>query len=296
MILSMTGFGKSSNTVGNKTISVTIKTLNSKQQDISIKMPSAYKDLELEIRNILGENLTRGKIDCNIFVENNELNISDLQQINTEAVDYYFNIIKELSDKYQSKYVESPKWTDILRMPGVTSSRASENIQIEKDEIDCILKTISEALSEVYDFRKQEGEVLMSVLLNNVNEISNLLCLIEKPENERIEYLRNKIEEYLSKVDLNYDRNRFEQEMIYYIEKLDINEEKTRLKNHLEYFVNTINDENARQGKTLGFIAQEIGREINTMGSKSSNAQMQQIVVKMKDNLEQMKEQILNVL
>ena len=296
MILSMTGFGKASNTVGSKTISVTIKTLNSKQQDISVKMPSLYKDLELDVRNILSDNLTRGKIDCNIFVENNVQSTSELQQVDTVAIDYYFGIIKELTDKYPEKYVDAPKWTDILRMPGVSTVKTSDNMQVEKEEVECLFKTISDALVEVKNFRKQEGDVLESVLFNNIKEISRLLSLVDKPENERIESLRNKIEEYLLKVDVNYDKNRFEQEMIYYIEKLDINEEKTRLKNHLEYFVETIKDENAGQGKTLGFIAQEIGREINTMGSKSANAQMQQIVVKMKDNLEQIKEQILNVL
>lgn len=296
MILSMTGFGKASNTIGNKNISVTIKTLNSKQLDINIKMPSIYKDLELEIRNILGENLTRGKIDCSIFVETGEINLSELQQINHDAVDYYFNMIKELADKYPSGYVEAPKWTDILRMSGVSSNKTTDNIQLDKDEIECLIKTINDALGEVFLFRKQEGELLQSVLLNNIKEISTLLSLIEKPESERIEALRNKITESLLKVDANYDRNRFEQEMIYYIEKLDINEEKNRLKNHLEYFVETIGEKDCKQGKTLGFVAQEIGREINTMGSKSGNAEMQQIVVKMKDNLEQIKEQVLNVL
>lgn len=296
MIQSMTGFGKSCNTIGNKTITVTIKTLNSKQQDTYIRIPSLYKDNEIEIKSIILDRLFRGKIDCSITIDESAVTaVYDIQPINKDIISYYVDVINELS--LSNPNIEFPNWVDIMKLPGVLSPKQEKVInEAIQEDLECLYNSIKEAVEQVVIFRKQEGEMLYSVIKENIKNISNLLLSIDRPEKERIALLRERIEGSIQKVTSEYDKNRFEQEMIYYIERIDINEEKTRLDNHLKYFIETLDNDDISKGKTLGFIAQEIGREINTLGSKSNNAEMQQIVVNMKDNLEQIKEQILNVL
>lgn len=298
MIQSMTGFGKSIKSFGTKNISITVKALNSKQQDLFLKMPSVYKDYELELRSIIGEKLLRGKIECFITLDETNKANSDVYDISSEALAYYMDNIEAFikSNNRENIVPQNPFWTDLLRLPGVMKAKQEEEEETSEEELNFLKETLNEALDELIKFRIQEGKMLEAVLSDNINNIILLSKEIERPEAERIKILRERIEESLAKVQVDYDRNRLEQEMIYYIEKIDINEEKTRLSNHLTYFMDTLSQENIGQGKTLGFIAQEIGREINTMGSKSNNAEMQQIVIKMKDHLEQIKEQILNIL
>lgn len=298
MIQSMTGFGKCIKSFGTKNISITVKALNSKQQDLFLKMPSVYKDYELELRSIIGEKLLRGKIECFITLDETNKANSDVYDISSEALAYYMDNIEAFinSNNRENIVPQNPFWTDLLRLPGVMKAKQEEEEETSEEELNFLKETLNEALDELIKFRIQEGKMLEAVLSDNINNIILLSKEIERPEAERIKILRERIEESLAKVQVDYDRNRLEQEMIYYIEKIDINEEKTRLSNHLTYFMDTLSQENIGQGKTLGFIAQEIGREINTMGSKSNNAEMQQIVIKMKDHLEQIKEQILNIL
>lgn len=290
MIQSMTGFGKAMSELENRKITVEIKSLNSKQLDLSVRLPNVYKEHEMTLRNLISRQLERGKVDFLIYVEN--LGTETSTQINQSVVEAYYNQIKDSADKLGID-VPHDWFQTLLRLPEVLKFEQSE---IDEEEWKIVLNTIDKALSQLQNFRKQEGHMLEELFKDKINNISNLLLEIEPFEKERLERVKNRILESLQKLDnIDYDKNRFEQELSYYIERLDINEEKTRLRNHLGYFIETMKSTSG-QGKKLGFICQEIGREINTMGSKSNDADMQQIVVRMKDELEQIKEQVLNVL
>lgn len=290
MIQSMTGFGKATAELLNKKITVEIKSLNSKQLDLSVRIPSIYKEHELNIRSLIAQRLERGKVDFAIYIENTGKETTS--QINQNILESYYKQIKDSSEKLGIE-VPSDWFQVLLRLPDVLKYEVQEADESEWKEVS---ETINKALDQLIDFRKQEGLMLKKLFEQKIENIGSLQSQIEEYEGERIEKVKTRITEALEKIEnFDYDKNRFEQEMIYYIEKLDINEEKSRLTNHLKYFIETINS-GTGQGKKLGFITQEIGREINTMGSKSNHAQMQQIVVQMKDELEQIKEQVLNVL
>ena len=289
MILSMTGYGKAETEFQNKKITVEIKSLNSKQFDINLRIPSTYRDKEIDIRSKLLQSIERGKIDFTIFVDSSDKLL--LNKINGNAVEGYYQGIKEIAQIL--KIDEPADWFSVLmRLPETIKSEANE---LDEEEWAIVSQTIDKALAAFVQFRIQEGEMLEKVFIEKIQNISLQSKEIEKYEPERIEKVKTRMQESLRKLDTPYDENRFEQEMIYYIEKLDISEEKARLANHLNYFSETLTNEKS-QGRKLGFIVQEIGREINTLGSKSNHAVMQKIVVQMKDELEQVKEQILNVL
>ncbi|MDH6533686.1 YicC family protein [Parabacteroides sp. 52] len=290
MIQSMTGFGKVTTELPSKKVTVEIKALNSKQLDLSTRMPSIYKEKDMEIRTLLLQTLERGKVEFTIYIE--YIGKDTPTQINLTAVENYYNQIKEIAEKLQIA-VPADWFQTLLRMPEAIKSEVAE---LDETEWDVILAAVKEAIRQLCDFRKQEGQMLFGLFEKKIANIHQLLTEVEVYEGERLEKIKARIMDNLEKVvEKDYDKNRFEQEMIYYIEKLDINEEKSRLENHLNYFISTITQGNS-QGKKLGFIAQEIGREINTLGSKSNHVEMQKIVVQMKDELEQIKEQVLNVL
>jgi len=294
MVLSMTGVGKSIVRHNNKTIIIFVKTLNSKQIDISTRIPALYREKELELRTMVSEKLVRGKVELSISIDEANNSLSGVQQINVEALRYY----KEQLDNLNKELgLELGSTEQLLKLPGVFVSTESSIQELGDEEWTVVRRGLEEALEAVSAFRRQEGCMLEDVLRQSIKNIRSLLSKVDIPEQERIQQIRQKIEEGLKKLSIDgYDRGRLEQEMIYYIEKLDINEEKNRLRNHLDYFEAELDLSEGIQGKTLGFVAQEIGREINTLGSKSNNADMQQIVVKMKDELEQIKEQTLNIL
>ncbi len=290
MVLSMTGFGKATCEVGTKKLTIEIKSLNSKQLDLFSRLPNIYKEKELELRNYVAQKLERGKVEFSISMDS--INGAQPNQINKTLVKSYYEEIKSLS---QELGVEPPAdWMRILlKMPDVMKMEAAE---LEETDWKIIRMAFEEAVDDLIGFRQKEGESLKKVFLQKIENIRNLLVQVEPYEKERVEKIKTRILENLSSLkQVEIDKNRFEQEMIYYIEKLDVNEEKNRLRQHLDYFVETMNAEGA-SGKKLGFIAQEIGREINTLGSKSNHPEMQKIVVMMKDELEQIKEQVLNVL
>lgn len=291
MIQSMTGFGKVTAELPTKKVTVEIKALNSKQLDLSTRIPSIYKEKEMQIRSRLLQTLERGKVDFAIYIE--YIGKEASSQINQEAVMSYFAQLKELSDKLGISAPSS--WDElqlVLRMPDVIKT---DPVEVDEDEWNVVKQAIDEAIQHLCDFRIQEGAMLQKLFTQKVSNIAALLNEVEPYEKERIEKIKGRILDNLEKLAVDYDKNRFEQEMIYYIEKLDVNEEKNRLDNHLKYFLETMETGHG-QGKKLGFIAQEMGREINTLGSKSNHADMQKIVVRMKDELEQIKEQVLNVL
>lgn len=291
MIQSMTGFGKATAELDKRKVTVEVKSLNSKQMDLSVRMPNLYKENEMAIRNLLSRTLERGKVDFLIYIEN--IGTETTTQINQNVVEAYYTQINESARKIG---VQPPSdWFQVLlRMPDVLKYESQE---VDEEEWAAVQKVVTEAIGNLQAFRKQEGAMLDKLFKEKINNIHALLDEIEPYETERVDKVKNRIMEALQKIEsFDYDKNRFEQEMIYYIEKLDINEEKSRLTNHLKYFLETLAETGTGQGKKLGFIAQEMGREINTMGSKSNHADMQQIVVKMKDELEQIKEQVLNVL
>ncbi len=287
----MTGYGKSVGEINNKKIIVEIKSLNSKQLDISTRISPLYREKELEIRSLINQKLERGKIDFSLFIDNSGK--ENGTKINQSIIKSYYEQLQEIA-----KETEIPVTQDwlalIMRMPDTMKTDVEE---LDEDEWLEIVKLIEEALDQVNEFRIQEGKILEEVFIVNINRIGELLAEIEPFEAERIEKIKNRLEENLQTISdkIEYDRNRLEQELIFYIEKLDVNEEKVRLKNHLDYFLKTMKTEKSA-GKKLGFIAQEIGREINTLGSKSNHSEMQKIVVMMKDELEQIKEQVLNTL
>lgn len=293
----MTGFGKATAEYGNKKIIVTVRTLNSKQADIQVRMPVAFKEKELEIRNLLTSELQRGKIDFTLSVEEQNTSAVGVVNLQPEQIKEYVYQIRRISQ--EADIPEPINWFEVLlRLPGSTSpiQANEENAdEICQEEWDIVKMAIIDSLKQLNEFRKQEGTMLQKVLSEKIENIGSLLREIDQPEGERVAQIKAKLEEALKQISEGFDRNRLEQEMIYYVEKLDVNEEKTRLRNHLDYFLSTM-DTLPGQGKKLGFIAQEIGREINTLGSKSNHAEMQQLVVRMKDELEQIKEQVLNVL
>lgn len=290
MIQSMTGFGKVTAELPTKKVTVEIKALNSKQLDISTRIPAVYKEKEMELRTLLLQNIERGKVELNIHVENIGKDIPT--QINVAAIENYYNQIKTVAERLEMDVPQD--WFQVLlRLPDVIKAEVGE---LEESEWLVVLNTVKEAIKQLQAFRTQEGEMLYHLFEKKIANIDRLLTEVEQYEGERIEKIKARIIDNLAKVvEKDYDKNRFEQEMIYYIEKLDINEEKSRLKNHLTYFLTTIQGEGS-PGKKIGFIAQEIGREVNTLGSKSNHVEMQKIVVQMKDELEQIKEQVLNVL
>lgn len=291
MILSMTGYGKASIAHQDKKITVEVKSLNSKAFDLSARIAPLYREREMEIRNILFKSIERGKVDFSIWIEKE--NGNDATPINAALVNNYYEQIKAISSQTG---IEEPKdWFSLLlRMPEVMTRTEVE--ELTEEEWKAVQNAIDLALEQFTNFRKQEGLALYNKFTEKINNIAQLLKDIEPYEQMRVEKIKQRILDGLKTLpEVDYDKNRLEQELIYYIEKLDINEEKQRLTNHLKYFIDTMNEGHG-QGKKLGFIAQEMGREINTTGSKSNQAEMQNIVVRMKDELEQIKEQVLNVL
>lgn len=291
MVQSMTGFGKATGEYNGKKIVIEIKSLNSKQLDISTRLTGVYREKEIEIRNELSQSLERGKIDLSMYVEN--AGRDGVSQINTTLFESYYEQIKALAAQH-SLEIPSNWFEIILRLPDVMKAETPELDEQEWKIAKGILQT---AVVQLKHYRIQEGKSLETVFRDRIADIRNLLLEIEPFEGERVEKIKSKLEENLQNISekFDYDKNRLEQELIFYIEKLDVNEEKVRLRTHLDYFIQIMETESA-PGKKLGFIAQEMGREINTLGSKSNHSQMQKIVVLMKDNLEQIKEQVLNVL
>ena len=291
MILSMTGYGKTTVAYQEKKIHVEVKSLNSKALDLSTRIAPLYREKEMEIRQLIAAAVVRGKVDFAIWIEKEAG--TDATPINMGLVENYYHQIKEIAAKTGIPEPEDWFYT-LLRMPDVTARTEMEELSDEEWAV--ARGAISEALDLLVAFRKQEGVALEQKFESCIDTIGQLLESIEPYETMRVEKIRARIVESLSAIpEADYDKNRLEQELIYYIEKLDINEEKQRLANHLNYFRTTMQEEQS-QGKKLGFIAQEMGREINTTGSKSNLAEMQNIVVQMKDQLEQIKEQVLNVL
>lgn len=287
----MTGYGKSVVTFNEKKINVEIKSLNSKALDLSTRIAPLYREKEMEMRQMISKALIRGKVDFSIWIEKDAA--VDATPVNGALVENYYHQIKDIAAK--TGMPEPQDWFSvIMRMPDVMSKTEAE---VLTDEEWAVARTgVKQALQALVEFRKQEGAALYNKFSEKLDNITALLASIEPYEKSRVEKIRGRIVEGLKSIpEIEYDKNRLEQELIYYIEKLDINEEKQRLANHLKYFRETMND-GIGQGKKLGFIAQEMGREINTTGSKSDQAEMQNIVVKMKDELEQIKEQVLNVL
>jgi uncharacterized protein (TIGR00255 family) len=287
----MTGYGKSVVTFNEKKINVEIKSLNSKALDLSTRIALLYREKEMEMRQMISKALVRGKVDFSIWIEKDAS--LDATPINSALVENYYHQIKDIAAK--TGMPEPQDWFSILvRMPDVMSKTEAEVLTDEEWAV--ARGGVEQALQALVEFRKQEGAALYNKFSEKLDNIGSLLASIEPYEKSRVEKIRSRIVEGLKSIpEIEYDKNRLEQELIYYIEKLDINEEKQRLANHLKYFRETMND-GIGQGKKLGFIAQEMGREINTTGSKSNQAEMQNIVVKMKDELEQIKEQVLNVL
>lgn len=291
MIYSMTGYGKSVTLFQEKKICVEIRSLNGKAMDISTRIAPQFKCREMEIRSLISASLERGKVDFALWVEQNEK--ADTPSINSEVMKGYLEQMTEIS-RTTGVALPGNMFEVLLRMPEVVARK--EIYDVTDDEWSLVLEGVKSAIAELLDFRKQEGDALEKRFRSNISNISGLLAAVEPFEKERVEKIRSRIVDALEKsVGVEYDKNRLEQELIFYIEKLDINEEKQRLSNHLGYFIETMEGEKG-QGKKLGFIAQEMGREINTLGSKSNHAEMQNIVVRMKDELEQIKEQVLNVM
>ena len=287
----MTGYGKSVATWEDRKICVEVRSLNGKAMDLSARVAPQYKSREMEVRTLVSNVLERGKVDLAIWVEQNEK--VELPSINVAVMQAYASQMQAASEQTGVPMPEN-LFEVLLRMPDVIARK--EIYEVTDEEWAVVMACVNDALSNLLAFRKQEGEALSRKFNDKIANISSLLASVEPFEKERVEKIRARIEESLEKaVGVSYDKNRLEQELIFYIEKLDINEEKQRLANHLDYFVSTMN-EGQGQGKKLGFIAQEMGREINTLGSKSNHAEMQNIVVKMKDELEQIKEQVLNVM
>jgi len=287
MILSMTGFGKAETNAHNKKFTVEIKSLNSKQIDMNVRLPSSYRDKELNIRKLLSTELSRGKIDCSLFIE--YTGTEKTANINAEVVKKYYHDLKNIAKELNNN---DELMSTIMRMPEVMKVEKEEIDPQEWETIESLIQQASNALTQ---FRKDEGQSLAQDFILRIENIRSLMHCIEKEEHQRVANIKEHIVEKLGELKSDVDENRLEQELIYYLEKLDVTEEIVRLSNHLNYFLETMNSD-ISEGKKLAFICQEIGREINTIGSKSNNAEMQQQVVQMKDELEKIKEQILNVL
>ena len=291
MIQSMTGYGKATAVVCNKKITAEIKTLNSKQMDLQVKMPLVYRELELELRQVVTRELGRGKVE--VYVTSERIDAAGASQLNVETLGSYKRQIESAAQQLRMPPPED--WYSVLlRMPDVYRQDLDDVAQ--QEELDAVRAVVADALKMTNEFRTQEGEKLYVFFKEKIVAIQQLLNDITQYETSRTDKIKCRLIEQLEQLEqVDYDKNRLEQELIFYIEKLDITEEKIRLQNHLNYFIETL-DNAERQGKKLGFIAQEMGREINTTGSKSNHAEMQKIVVDMKDHLEQIKEQVLNVL
>lgn len=294
MIKSMTGYGKAETMLDNKKITVEIRSLNSKQADLTVKLPALYRSKEYEIRNAVTKRLQRGKIDVFITVE--ITGDSGCVTINKVAFDNYYDQLMALADgksmAWGTKPVDAAVLQTILRLPDVVQT---DNQTLSETEEHTLMHAVNEALEHIDAFRTQEGAKLIADLLKRIDKIEALKNGVTPYEKERTETIKKRIRENIEAIGIQVDNNRLEQEMIYYLEKLDITEEKVRLANHCKYFLETIEHEDA-PGRKIGFIAQEIGREINTMGSKANDHDIQKLVVKMKDELEKIKEQSLNVL
>lgn len=292
MILSMTGYGKTIVELPDKKVNIEIKSLNSKAMDLSTRVASLYREKEMEIRNYIAQQVERGKVDFALWIEKKDA-ADVMVPINQSTMAAYY---KRLSEIVEETGIPAPQdwFATLLRMPDVMSTK-DEAVELAEEEWNTVFEGVKEAVRHLLDFRQQEGEALDGKFRANISRIGDLLASVEPYEKERVPKIKERILDALSKLPVDYDKNRMEQELIYYIEKLDINEEKQRLSNHLAYFISTMEGKYG-QGKKLGFIAQEMGREINTLGSKSNQAEMQRIVVQMKDELEQIKEQVLNVM
>ena len=293
MIKSMTGYGKAESATQNKKISVEIRSLNSKQLDLSIKLPAIYRPFEYEIRNTIAQTVKRGKVD--VFI-NAETTVDEGSvKINGELFKIHYEALKAIcDDNYitSSPEREATLIQSVMRMPDVV---ATDSNDISEDEQKALLEAVAGAVAQHDAFRVQEGAILIADLLHRVDKIESLKEAVTPFEKARTEAIRTKILESIEQLKVEVDKNRLEQEMIFYIEKLDVTEEKVRLTNHCKYFREVAAGEEA-PGRKLGFIAQEMGREINTLGSKSNDSQMQRLVVQMKDELEKIKEQVLNLL
>ncbi len=286
MIQSMTGFGKASLQLPTKKITVEIKSLNSKGLDLNTRMPSVYREMELGLRNLLSQKLERGKIDFSLFIE--ITGEETTSKINVPIVKGYINQMKAV--------IPNADETELMKM----AVRMPDALKTERDEIDenewkQIQTVIDEAIENINSFRKSEGVALEKEFLHRIANIMTLMNNAVEYDTERVETVKTRLRTALDELQVNVDENRFEQELIFYLEKYDITEEKVRLENHLNYFIETLAGTEAN-GRKLGFITQEMGREINTMGSKSNHSEMQKLVVMMKDELEKIKEQVLNVL
>ena len=290
MIQSMTGYGKTVVAYNGKKINVEVKSLNSKQLDLTTRIAPLYREKEMEMRQMISERVVRGKVEFSLWVEKDAT--TDAAPVNTALMQQYYEQLKAFADQNKMQDVD---WVSTLvRMPDVLTKTEVE--ELTDDEWTAVRQGVAEALQHLVDFRTQEGAALEKKFAEKVDNIERLMKSIEPYEKSRVEKIRQRIVDGLKQIpEAEYDKNRLEQELIYYIEKLDISEEKQRLANHLKYFRATMADQPG-QGKKLGFIAQEMGREINTTGSKSNQAEMQNIVVMMKDELEQIKEQVLNAL
>jgi uncharacterized protein (TIGR00255 family) len=289
MLRSMTGFGKASDNYKSKKYSVELRSLNSKSMDLNTRMSSLYKELDTPIRKAISEKLCRGKVDFSLSIE--AVGDENVVSINHDLAKAYYKEFKALNDAIGE--TTEDYLSVILRMPDIYNTSAEQELNDEEKAF--ILSVVNSAVDNLNDFRRKEGEDLEREFKERIEEIRSLLNEVPKYEQARIDTIRERMKKGLEDIQSgSYDDNRFEQEMIFYIEKLDVAEEKMRLSNHLDYFLETMVLPEA--GKKLGFIGQEIGREINTLGSKSNNAEMQKLVIDMKDNLEKIKEQILNTL
>lgn len=292
MIQSMTGYGKYTVEMADKKVNIEVKSLNSKALDLSTRIAPLYREKEMEIRNEIARALERGKVDFTLWIEKKDA-ASMATPINSELLMAYYKQIKEIH--VLTGIPEPEDWfAALMRMPDVLTK--VEATEVSDEEWIQVHAAVTQAIDQLVEFRKQEGAALEKKFREKIANIAHLLQAVEPYEKERVPKIRERITDALQKtIEVDYDKNRLEQELIFYIEKLDINEEKQRLANHLNYFIHTL-ENGTGQGKKLGFIAQEMGREINTLGSKSNHAEMQKIVVQMKDELEQIKEQVLNVM
>lgn len=288
----MTGYGKAEIHFNGKKIHAEIKSLNSKNLDLSARIAPIYREKEMEVRKFIAAQLERGKVDFNLWVEKDQA--SSFLPINQEAVKDYTRQIRAISESNNIPFPEQGIWEVLIKLPETMQPNVVEDLT--EEEWNAASQAVAEAVGHLVEFRTQEGLALQKKFSEKIDNIERLLGEIEPFEKSRVEKIRQRLTESLEELKgVDYDKNRLEQELIYYIEKLDISEEKQRLANHLKYFRETMETSHG-QGKKLGFIAQEMGREINTTGSKSNQAEMQNIVVKMKDELEQIKEQVLNAL
>ncbi len=289
----MTGFGKAVKVYNNKKITAEVKSLNSKQLDFGVRTPLNHREIEMDLRNYVSKALMRGKIDLFVYCEPIEGATSGT--INIPMLKQYKVQIEEMADQLDLPLPED-WYATLLRMPDAMKTDAKSS-EVDEEELKVVREVVAQATTQLIEFRRQEGTRLASFFEEKIAAIQALLNEVPRYEEPRTQKIKARILDALTKIkEMDYDKNRFEQELIYYIEKLDITEEKIRLQNHLNYFLETMHSDEPGQGKKLGFISQEIGREINTMGSKANQADLQNLVVRMKYHLEQIKEQVLNVL